>query len=215
MPNKSSPDHTKICYQNPEFVSAYTNEHVVSPHLQDEATEFAQSIPGKRILDLGCGPGQYARLFAEIGYNVTGLDYSEEMIKIAQSFCDQSQNPTFRVGDIRRISEYFAPNSFDGIWACASILHISPKEIDDVLRQLTNITVGGGKIFFGWVGGEHLREGTQIEQDNNYGISVTRTFTYWNKITFQQKLNKHYMKVDEILETEKWFHIIATNTSPH
>ncbi len=39
--------------------------------------------PGSRILDLGCGPGLYCKYFAQLGFHVTGLDYSKNSIEYA------------------------------------------------------------------------------------------------------------------------------------
>ncbi len=44
---------------------------------------IASKLQGKKILDLGCGPGIYAEKFYELGYNVTGVDISERSINYA------------------------------------------------------------------------------------------------------------------------------------
>lgn len=38
---------------------------------------------GKKLLDLGCGPGIYAELFSEVGFQVTGIDFSKRSIEYA------------------------------------------------------------------------------------------------------------------------------------
>ncbi|WP_340025320.1 class I SAM-dependent methyltransferase [Paenibacillus sp. FSL K6-1096] len=47
--------------------------------------------PGSSILDLGCGPGLYTKRLAELGYDVTGLDFSRRSIAYAQEHDRQSQ----------------------------------------------------------------------------------------------------------------------------
>lgn len=59
---------------------------------------FAEEVHGQgMVADLGCGPGHVARYLTDRGARVTGLDLSEEMIRVAAS-----RNPgiEFRVGDI-------------------------------------------------------------------------------------------------------------------
>jgi 2-polyprenyl-3-methyl-5-hydroxy-6-metoxy-1,4-benzoquinol methylase len=40
-------------------------------------------VKGKTVLDLGCGEGYYSRVFAELGAQVTGIDFSEEIVNAA------------------------------------------------------------------------------------------------------------------------------------
>ncbi len=44
--------------------------------------------PGDKLLDLGCGPGLYANRFAQLGVNVTGVDYSKRSINYARSYAE-------------------------------------------------------------------------------------------------------------------------------
>ncbi|MEL7648261.1 MAG: methyltransferase domain-containing protein [Sedimentibacter sp.] len=52
-----------------------------------ESVEWISSMfkitSGKKLLDLGCGPGIYAELFAEKGFEVTGIDFSKRSIEYA------------------------------------------------------------------------------------------------------------------------------------
>ena len=51
-------------------------------------TSFSES--GKKLLDLGCGPGIYAELFSEKGFYVTGMDFSKRSIAYAREAAKQS-----------------------------------------------------------------------------------------------------------------------------
>ena len=66
---------------------------------------------GKRVIDIGCGPVSDAYYFAELGFDVVGIDYSEEMIKAARGLKKVSNPPLFRVGDMREIGDMFDENS--------------------------------------------------------------------------------------------------------
>jgi SAM-dependent methyltransferase len=83
--------------------------------------------PGGRILDAGCGPGRDALVFAERGYEVVAFDASEAMVQLARR----------RVGDrveVRwmRFEDLEWQNEFDGIWACASLLHVPKAAFTEV-----------------------------------------------------------------------------------
>ena len=48
--------------------------------------------PGDRVLDIGCGNGNYARKLAELGVRVTAIDASEEMIERARARSEELAN---------------------------------------------------------------------------------------------------------------------------
>ncbi len=75
----------------------------LTPHLID----YAQSHDwiGRRIVDLGCGTGASVRWLANHGYNVTGIDLSPSMLKIAEQLITDSGSGIsyqFFEGDIAR-----------------------------------------------------------------------------------------------------------------
>ena len=70
--------------------------------------------PGARLLDLGCGVGLHSQLFAELGFEVTGIDKSSVAIDLARS---RYQRPVFRHLDAVNLVAEFAPQSFDVVYA--------------------------------------------------------------------------------------------------
>jgi len=74
------------------------------------------------ILDIGCGWRKDAKIFSDLGYKVTGIDISENLLAIARKTSPTSQ---FVKADFRQIP--FLEQSFDGLWASASLLHAEKK----------------------------------------------------------------------------------------
>ncbi len=85
---------------------------------------------GGRVLDVGCGSGRDCASFAQKGFETVGVDLSEKLLDIAKTTVPEA---TFLKQDIRSLS--FPPNSFDGIWSCASLLHIAHKDIPRTLKS--------------------------------------------------------------------------------
>jgi len=75
--------------------------------------------PGGRILDAGCGTGRDAVAFARSGFLVTAFDASAEMVRVAT----ERSGPRVTVKHMR-FEEVDWRGEFDGIWACASLLHV-------------------------------------------------------------------------------------------
>lgn len=103
---------------------------------------FIGYIPkGGKILDLGCGSGRDSLFFKELGYNVTAVDGSSEMCIQAEKNIGQAViNMTF--------DKLSFESEFDGIWACASLLHVPSKDIRDVLVKIEKALKSGGYFYF-------------------------------------------------------------------
>ena len=102
---------------------------------------FLQYIPdGGRIIDIGCGSGRDAAAFAAKGYKAVGLDASEEMAKIVE------ENTGIQVITCDMTS-WIAEKPFDGIWCCASLLHLHDDELYRFFLNLNHNMKQGGAIF--------------------------------------------------------------------
>lgn len=106
---------------------------------QEEFTLFSQMLlTGNAVLDAGCGGGRDCRALAERGFQVIGIDLSAEMLKIARNLAPGCE---FRQTDLRKIP--LADNSIDGIWCCASLLHLKRREVRRALLEFRRVLKKG------------------------------------------------------------------------
>ena len=125
-------------YQNHamEFVQGTVNadmgdhyEHFLS-HLRKPA----------RILDLGCGSGRDSKHFIEKGYAVVAVDGSPEVCRLAEGIIGQPVQ-CIRFEDLDFHEE------FDGVWACASLLHVSKEEMPGIMLKVAAALKTGGILY--------------------------------------------------------------------
>jgi SAM-dependent methyltransferase len=89
---------------------------------------------------LGCGSGRDSKAFLSAGYQVTAIDGSSELCRIASEFIGQNVIcATFQ--------EYVPAEQFDGIWACASLLHIPSEELGAIVAKLAKSLRRGGCFY--------------------------------------------------------------------
>ena len=75
---------------------------------------------------------------------------------------------------------------FDGIWACASLLHVAPADLPDVLRRLQRALRPGGVMFFNFKYGQgqrHSPDGRRFTDMDEAGVrallDACRSFPAW------------------------------------
>jgi SAM-dependent methyltransferase len=123
---------------------------ILMPTIQD----FASLLPERpRILDLGCGGGYESKRLASAGARVVGVDFSGESIRVARERTPQCQ---FEVLDFRQLDDRFG--TFDGVFACASLIHIRPEELPDVLCRIAGALKDDGYLLTIVRDGEGIRE---------------------------------------------------------
>jgi superfamily II DNA or RNA helicase/HKD family nuclease/SOS-response transcriptional repressor LexA len=103
--------------------------------------EFLPAIPeAGHILDAGCGSGRDALYFSKLGFQVSAFDGSAAIAALA------SQKTGLGV-EHRLFSQIVENHSYDGIWACASLLHLSVAEIPNALLRLWQALKYGGTLY--------------------------------------------------------------------
>jgi len=100
--------------------------------------------PGAALLDAGCGSGQWAVAFAEMGYRVTGVDLAPEMIVRARRHAaDQGVEVTWREGDLSRLPD--ADAVYDAVHARVSLQFVPDPAA--ALREFRRVLVLGGRLY--------------------------------------------------------------------
>lgn len=110
---------------------------------------FAINLPGPQVLDVGCGPGRDAKFFAAMGCRVTGVDLSSAFLDIAHSLVPPAN---FAQMDMRQLA--FPDQTFHGVWACASLLHIPHGQGLSTMKELARVTLPGGLLYVSVKDGE-------------------------------------------------------------
>ena len=118
----------------------FYSEHRVNHEVNDLAENVIKTSSKIDLLDLGCGTGKHLRLL-EPKYNVTGLDKSGEMLKIARQ---DNQNVRFINGDAHNFS-LFPKRSFDVI-TCYFFTIYYFKDLNKVIKNVYDWLKPGGKF---------------------------------------------------------------------
>ena len=109
---------------------------------------FLNNIPKcGSILDLGCGSGRDSIEFIKQGYNVTAVDGSKEMVTAASKIISQQVICS-------RFEELKLTETFNGIWACASLLHVNKNHIVDVIKNISCNLKDNGVFYMSFKYGE-------------------------------------------------------------
>ena len=102
---------------------------------------FTILIPvGGYILDFGCGSGRDTKHFLNQGFLVDATDGSEELCRVAGEYAGIHVRHMY-------FQELDAQQRYDGIWACASILHLSVSELQDVFPKMWNALKADGILY--------------------------------------------------------------------
>ena len=96
--------------------------------------------PRAHILDAGCGSGRDAAAFLYEGFTVTAFDGSVAMAELA------SAGTGLRVLQLT-FGQVAFDAVFDGIWACASLLHLPTDHLDDAVARLIAALKPAGILF--------------------------------------------------------------------
>ena len=161
---------------------------------------FLSRMPrSARILDFGCGSGRDTGYFLNRGFQVDAIDGSSEMCRIAGEYTGIP---------IRQMlfQELDTEDTYDGIWACASILHLPKGELSDVFDRMAVALRKNGILYASFKYGS-------FEGERN-----GRFFTDMTEKKFAEFLEKiHELEIGEQWITsdarpgrgeEKWLNVI-------
>ena len=140
--------------------------------LDDLYQPFLRLLPsGGHILDAGCGTGRDGAAFRAKGFRVTAIDASRAMVHAATA-----RGLPARVLPFQKM-KFTA--EFDGIWACASLLHVPHREMPDVLARFARALKSGGILYVSLKEGD----GERVAKDGRF-------FSYFHREEFEALLTE-------------------------
>lgn len=139
----------------------------------NKITEFAPVNDYKRVLDIGCGPGFLSILLACNGYEVTAIDYTDNMLLEAKSNAkDFNVDVTFLQMDAQNLD--FLNNSFDLIVSRNVMWNL--KNPDRAYQEWLRVLAPVGKLFV-YDGNYYYEKRAQNNRGNSHkhmeGIDVS------------------------------------------
>ncbi len=155
--------------------------------------------PGSRVLDAGCGSGRDTIVFLKNGFETSAFDASEEICKIA------AKNAGINVKCLR-FEDLSGEDEYDGIWACASLLHVKKKDLPNVLHKLYLLLKDKGILYASFKYGITERE------------KGSRHFSDMNEQELSDLVIREGMSILELFRTsdvrpgrenESWINMIA------
>lgn len=153
------------------IAEGYAEEHENDTWGYDLIDDVLATVPYEgTVLDIGCGPGRECAYMHKKGYQVTGVDISEGMLKQARL---RTPSVSFLPMNIMRLE--FKENSFNAIIARSVILHVSKKDVLQALGEISRVLVPGGAVYAA------IKEGTgeEIVTETYYGRTYSRFFSYF------------------------------------
>ena len=128
-----------IEYYNKYAAKIY--EDTVDMDVSELLNRFLEELEeGDTILDLGCGSGRDSLVMYDMGYDVTPLDASEEMCKLAEIHTGL---------DVLQMTyeDMEFEDVFDGIWACNSLIHVPKNEMPEILCRICDALCSRGVLY--------------------------------------------------------------------
>lgn len=194
-----------VDYYNQHAAQYYDN--TVELNMENILDRFIELLPeGAAVLDLGCGSGRDSLYLIEHGFDVTALDGSEELCELARIHLGQ---------DVlcMRYEEMNFSGVFDGVWACASLLHAPEESIDAILDKVIDSMNGAAILYLSFKYGEYE------------GMRNGRYFRDYNTRTLKELIGRHEaLEIIDIFKTDdihsgdhgqKWINVLARKLGRH
>ena len=142
-----------------------STQNVDMHHAQDRFLQLLDE--NASILDFGCGSGRDTKYFLDKGCRVTATDGSAELCRRSSVFTGiEVQEMLFQeLDDI---------DTYDGIWACSSILHLPKNELLTVIKKMCDALKSTGVIY------------TSFKYSDFEGVRNGRYFTDFTEDSFKE-----------------------------
>lgn len=152
-----------------------------------------------KILDLGCGPGRDASYFKKLGHSVIAIDSSIELARIAKE----------KMGVDVEVRDFFSVDNceeFDGIWACASLLHVPKKDLPRLFAKLEYALKPSGTVYCSFKYGDNDSERNGRHFSDFTEESFKRMLSESTKLVIRESWITEDLREDK--KGERWLNLL-------
>ena len=127
-----------------DFYEKNAEEYMESTKNVDMSSAYAHFCKhlkvGDAVLDVGCGSGRDLKYFLEQGFQAEGMEPSKAIYHVLKKQKDLIVYPV-------TIQKFVPAKKYQAVWACASLLHLSKKEIIEFFSRIDDILFPDGVIY--------------------------------------------------------------------
>lgn len=154
---------------------------------------------GDYILDLGCGSGRDTKVFLDNGFLVDAVDGAEEICNIV------SKNLGIKVKHML-FEELDEVEKYDGVFACASLLHVAYEDLPNILEKISISLKHSGVFYMSFKYGND----TIIDKEKLYCNLNEEMATILINGTKDLVIDEIWMSEDNVPgRTQKWINVIS------
>ncbi len=187
-------DNSKLAVDTYDKIAGiYTKQYFDDLTDNSYIDKFLEKLPkGGKILDVGCGPGQFTKYMIDKGFQVVAIDYSNEMLTIAKQRVPAG---SFKQMDMRELG--FENESFDGLLVAYSLIHIPSEDIPKTMKGFHRVLKSQGYV-------EIIAQKGEADRiiDEPFMPSEKMFFNFFTKERLSKFLEEAELKIDYIVETE-------------
>ena len=198
---QSDPTSQTLAYYQDHAASFF--EETVDADMSEALERFLAEVPmGGKVLDWGCGSGRDSKAMLDAGYDVTSTDATFDL-------CLRAERLTGRRPRCERFLKLADRNVFDGIWACASLLHLPPEDLSVAFDLAFHALRKNGVLC------------TFFKYGNDAGVRDGRWFTDMDEPSLRAALMLRFEILDlwksrdvrQSREDELWLNVLAKRRS--
>ena len=173
----------------------YTEERL----LQFQLSRFESMLPGKKVLDAGCGSGRDVAYMMEDGFDVIGVDLSLGQIKEAKK---RFPKANFKKADFRKMS--FKDKHFDGVWSVTSLIHLPKKEVEKSIKEFNRVLNDKGILYVS------VKKGTGSEEVKKEKYhNEPRIVYFYEQLEMEELIRDAGFKILGSEANDRWVEIFA------
>ncbi len=166
---------TRKSYQ--KIAPTYVLANQQRDSVKADMNRFMAWLPaGGQVVDLGCGPGFDTAVFHQHSFQAIGIDLSWEMLRAGPA--------QFSIALVQADFRQLPLAQVDGVWACASLVHLPHDAMLPALHEIARVLRPGGLLYLS------LKWGTGAAwQPTSYDQAAPRFFAYWTPDTLDPLLH--------------------------